>query len=175
MVAYKRDFIDFAFRFSNTAAGAGTVVRTGQVTDYFWEAENQTGATAYTLANDEVMDVEGLEIIQNPLIGNRNYGAYRVPIKYVRLIIDGNENDRVNFNELMAPAKVSGFPSYGTPDFYDGMHCVNLGRSMLAGSNPQDTGMPWGACPKVGQGESLDVTEFEVVCYLANYKDVESR
>jgi len=42
------------------------------------------------------------------------------------------------------------------------------------GSTPASP-KPQAAAASAGQGESLDVTEFEVVCYLANYRDTESR
>jgi len=45
---------------------------------------------------------------------------------------------------------------------------------VLAGNGPASSRPPTAAA-SAGQAESLDVTEFEVVCYLANYKDVESQ
>jgi len=43
------------------------------------------------------------------------------------------------------------------------------GRSVPASPKPQTTAV------SAGQPESLEVTEFEVVCYLANHKETESR
>jgi len=150
MGAYRRGFIDFFFDFTLSPSTAGSQVRTGGTANYGWQAENQTSTTDYVLANDEVLDIEGVEVIGPNTLGVRD------KIKSVRLIIDGKENENITFNELNAPALVLG-ESNSNPLMRDGSTCTNLGRSILAPGGLAAGSMPWSCCPKVGNGEKLAI------------------
>jgi hypothetical protein len=150
MAAYRRGFIDFYFNFSASASTAGAQVRTGQNANYGWQVENQNSTTDYILANDEVMDIEGVEII------GPNHEGIRDKIKSVRLIIDGKENEMITFNEQNAPAMIPGESNVAYP-FRDGNTCINLGRSILAPGGLAGGTNPWSCCPKVGNGEKLAI------------------
>ena len=139
MGAYRRGFIDFFFDFTLSPSTAGSQVRTGGTANYGWQAENQTSTTDYVLANDEVLDIEGVEVIGPNTLGVRD------KIKSVRLIIDGKENENITFNELNAPALVLG-ESNSNPLMRDGSTCTNLGRSILAPGGLAAGSMPWSCC-----------------------------
>jgi hypothetical protein len=49
------------------------------------------------------------------------------------------------------------------------------GKVQVSAGNAPASPKPQAAAVSAAQGEKLEVTEFEIVCYLANYKDVESR
>jgi len=49
------------------------------------------------------------------------------------------------------------------------------GKVQVSAASAPTSSSPQTATVSAGQGETLDVTEFEVVCYLANFKDTESR
>lgn len=150
MAAYRRGFIDFYFNFVTTASTAGAQVRTGGSANYGWRFEGQQSTTDYMNANDEILDIEGVEII------GPNHEGVRDKIKSVRLIIDGKENENITFNELNAPAHILG-ESNIAPMFRDGQHCINLGRSILAPGGLAGGTNPWSCCPKVGNGEKLAI------------------
>jgi len=124
--------------------------RTGQNQYFGWQSENQSSTTDYMLANDEVLEIEGVEII------GPNTGGVRNKIKDLRLIIDGKENENITFNELNAPALIPG--ARGMSDmFRDGSQCINLGRGILAPGGLARGTAPWSCCPKVGPGEKLGI------------------
>jgi hypothetical protein len=150
--SYKRGWIDFGFDFITNSPTAGQVIKTGQFTSYGWDAENQQGTTAFKLAPDEVMEIEGLSILGPYGVRNAKPAGYRPKLKYVRLILNGQENELMSFNEHMTASRNSvGNRSGQGSDLWDGDQGINLGRGLLNG------GDPWEATPKLNPGQSLEV------------------
>lgn len=109
-----------------------------------YEIEGRQAVKAYELDNESVMEIEGIEIL------GPNLEAYREKIKYVRLVIDGQERNKISFNELMAPAYLPGTRNI-IPEFRDGMVCTNIGKAMLAGGSVDQPSI------KVGPGQNVIV------------------
>jgi hypothetical protein len=106
---------------------------------------------AYTLDNDSVMELAGIE-----LIGPVTVGSARQKIESIKVKVDGEEISDLVFNELMAPAynraTETRYPFFGGVGKYANMpegFCFNLGVPLLMGGSPLD------ACPKIGPKESL--------------------
>ena len=146
--AYLLRPVDFNFAFSSANLSAGESVVTGQSSYYTWRADGQTGSTAWSLDNESVAEIAGIEIF-GPYNGN-----YREKIKYVRPVIDGREMATISFNELMAPGLSDYVPD---PLGAAGMRwpnsnaCMNLGIPVLMGGDPMD------ACPKIGPNDKLSI------------------
>ena len=146
--AYLLRPVDFNFAFSSANLSAGESVVTGQSSYYTWRADGQVGSTAWSLDNESVAEIAGIEIF-GPYNGN-----YREKIKYVRPVIDGREMATISFNELMAPGMSDFVPD---PLGAAGMRwpnsnaCMNLGVPVLMGGDPMD------ACPKIGPNDKLTI------------------
>lgn len=146
--AYLLRPVDFNFAFSSDDLAAGESVVTGQSSYYTWRADGQTGSTAWSLDNESVAEIAGIEVF-GPYDGN-----FREKIKYIRPVIDGREISTISFNELMAPGLSDYVPD---PLGASGMRwpnsnaCMNLGIPVLMGGDPMD------ACPKIGPNDKLSM------------------
>lgn len=146
--AYLLRPVDFNFAFSTTNLSAGESVVTGQAAAYTWRADGQNGSTAWSLDNESVAEIAGIE-----LFGPNDNGK-REKIKYVRPVIDGREISTLSFNELMAPGMTDFQPD---PLGAVGMRfpgsnaCINCGIPVLMGGDPMD------ACPKIGPNDKLSI------------------
>lgn len=158
MSAYNWYPVDFVFDFATTNLAVGAAAVTGQAAAYFWRGAGQQGSGAFTLDNESVAEVTGIEVF-GPLTG-----VARDKLKYITLVIDGQEQS-FRINELMAPGFTDGQPDplrdagfRRMPNGYDGAACTMFGQPVLAGGHPAE------ATPKVGPGRTISA---KVVAHAA--------
>jgi len=141
---YYRGPLDMVFGFDTTNLAVGSSAKTGGDAAYLWEAFGQRSAQAFTLDNDSIMEIEGMEFI------GPYSGTYRQKIKYAKLIIDGNDAAQKVFgSELMFPARFGNQPN-PMEGMYEGSVCMNFGKGLIVGGDPTN------ATPKIGPGQTLE-------------------
>jgi len=145
----QRFTIDYVFRFSQENLNPGEIMYTGDNVSAYCFIDGNRMPTNWELPHDNVGEIEGIEIFSTPH-DELGIDVYDVP-EYVRLVINDDEIETLNFNSLMSPFHPSGGMSYGTVPFRDKSTCINIGKAILIDGNPLSTSI------KVTAGDQVKI------------------